>query len=172
MQHSFFILFSNQSQVYLLGSNYNNRRADLDIATKKVSPVEQLLIYQSCYICIPVKVFTRDAWRRLKLICGAWILQKGERHSGIYEAMCGVICLLIYAWPVNFFFHLVKTSGIPRNLVGNFLREMSIYNRRCRRPSTIALTKGWRSKRQSFYSLRWPIYVLAQLWTLNCRIWI
>ena len=103
--------------MYHLGSNYKNHRSDLDIAIKKVSPVEQLLIYQSCYICIPVKVFTRDAWRRLKLICGAWISQKGERHSWIYEAMWGVICLLIYAWPVNFFFHFVKTSGIPRNLV-------------------------------------------------------
>ena len=54
--HPFF-----KPQVYHLGSNYNNRRADLDIAIKKVSPVEQQLIYQSCYICIPVKVFTRDA---------------------------------------------------------------------------------------------------------------
>ena len=36
----FSFFFSNQSQVYHLGSNYNNRRADLDIAIKKVSPVE------------------------------------------------------------------------------------------------------------------------------------
>ena len=40
----FFTFFSDQSQVYHLGSNYNNRRGDLDTAIKKVSPVEQRLI--------------------------------------------------------------------------------------------------------------------------------
>ena len=51
-QHSFFTFFSDQSQVYHLGSNYNNRRGDLDTAIKKVSPVEQRLIYQSWYVWI------------------------------------------------------------------------------------------------------------------------
>ena len=48
----FFTFFSDQSQVYHLGSNYNNRRGDLDTAIKKVSPVEQRLIYQSWHVWI------------------------------------------------------------------------------------------------------------------------
>ena len=53
-QHSFFTFFSDQSQVYHLGSNYNNRRGDLDTAIKKVSPVEQSTgeIYQSWHVWI------------------------------------------------------------------------------------------------------------------------
>ena len=50
-----FFFFSNQSQVYHLGSNHNNCRADLDRAFKKLSPVEQRLTYQSCYVSILVK---------------------------------------------------------------------------------------------------------------------
>ena len=51
----FSFFFSHQSQVYHLGSNHNNRRADLDTAFKKLTPLEQRLTYQSCYVCILVK---------------------------------------------------------------------------------------------------------------------
>ena len=47
--------------MYHLGSNFSNRRADLDKAIKKVSPVEQRLIDQLRRVCILVKGFTRDA---------------------------------------------------------------------------------------------------------------
>ena len=67
-------------------------------------------------VCILVKGFTRDAWMRLKLIRETWILMKGERDSWIYEPKWDVICLLIYTWPINFFFHFVKTSRFPRNI--------------------------------------------------------
>ena len=50
-----FFFFSNKSQVYHLGSNHNNCRADLDTAFKKLSPVEQRSTYQSCYVSILVK---------------------------------------------------------------------------------------------------------------------
>ena len=33
----------------------------------------------------------------------AWILLKGERDSWIYDQARSVICLLKYAWPVNYF---------------------------------------------------------------------
>ena len=84
--------------------------------SKKVSPVEQRLIDQLRRVCILVKGFTRDAWMRLKLIRETWILMKGERDSWIYEPKWDVICLLIYTWPINFFFHFVKTSRFPRNI--------------------------------------------------------
>ena len=112
-QHSFFILFF---QVYHLGSNFGNRRTDLDKAIKKVSPVEQRLIDQLRRVCILVKGFTRDTWMRLKLIRETWILMKGERDSWIYELKWDMICLLIYTWPINFFFHFVKTSRFPGNI--------------------------------------------------------
>ena len=57
--------------------------------------------------------------------------------------MWGVICLLKCTWPVNFFFHFVKTSRFPRNLVhkkrdskvflfltwrGNFSKKIRAWN--------------------------------------------
>ena len=56
-----FSFFFFKPQVYHLGSNFSNRRADLDKAIKKVSPVEQRLIDQLRRVCILVKGFTRDA---------------------------------------------------------------------------------------------------------------
>ena len=49
--------------------------------------------------------------------CEAWNLKKRERNSWICDPEWGVICLVKYTWPVNFFFHFVKTSRFPRNLV-------------------------------------------------------
>ena len=44
--------------------------------------------------------------------------EKGERDSRNYEPTWGVICLLKYAYSVFlFFFHFVKTSRFPWNLV-------------------------------------------------------
>ena len=63
------------------------------------------------------KGFTRDAWLRPKLICDAWILQKSDRDSWIYNPVWDVICLLKYKSPVNFFFHLVKSSRFSRNVL-------------------------------------------------------
>ena len=63
------------------------------------------------------KGFTRDAWLRPKLICDAWILQKSDRDSWIYDPVWGVICHLKYKLPVNFFFHLVKSSRFSRNVL-------------------------------------------------------
>ena len=94
-QHSFFTFFSDQSQVYHLGSNYNNRRGDLDTAIKKVSPVEQRLIYQSWYVWIHswrVNV-KRKFYRKASVItefinqCGAWFASWNIRDSSISSSI-------------------------------------------------------------------------------------
>ena len=69
-----FNLLSKLIPIASAGLNSNNCVADLDIAIKKVSPIEQRLIYQLCYhcclqliTCYPISHFRSESARNLLL---------------------------------------------------------------------------------------------------------
>ena len=136
-----FHFFSDQSQVYHLGSNYSNRRGDLDTAIKTVSPVDQRLIHQSWYVWIHswrVNV-KRKFYRKASVItefmnqCGAWFASWNIRDSSIsssiswkhqtYSALISiVICFKI------------KVNQYTLNRSGDIhLRDVDLVSWRCRK---------------------------------------
>ena len=69
-------------------------------------------------IIIQIRKESGKEFLRPEIKCdAAWILPKGERDSWIYDQARSVICLLKYAWPVNYFLSFresLKVSLKPR----------------------------------------------------------
>ena len=91
----FSLFFQTSHKCIIWGSYNNNRRGDLDSTIKKVSPVEQRLIYQSWYVWIHSWRVNakRKFYRKASVITefmnqwGAWFASWNIRDSSISSSI-------------------------------------------------------------------------------------
>ena len=94
----------------------------MDIAMWKsfiiIITISIIIIVIVIVIIIQIRKESGKEFLRPEIKCdAAWILPKGERDSWIYDQARSVICLLKYAWPVNYFLSFresLKVSLKPR----------------------------------------------------------
>ena len=94
----------------------------MDIAIWKsfiiIITISIIIIVIIIVIIIQIRKESGKECLRPEIKCdAAWILPKGERDSWIYDQARSVICLLKYAWPVNYFLSFresLKVSLKPR----------------------------------------------------------